>query len=267
MYLKQGDTDFQDQRNYSHNTAKSPRTHLSCTSENCLLNSKKIWPPLDETAGQFVSSKCWHNNSTQHNTFFNGTPPSNPEQRVDEHTEQRVNDHSNQITIPDVQRVSNAPPTMTANNPTSKIVLQAGKRTHQCTTRRNPLSKLPLILHPGTAPSPTPFHVPHIIEEVSTSTKVHKVIQRRAEKHKKRFHNQHTTAIYSPHQRQTPHPIAKQPHHKPDDDEYVPPRGPQQQPNTIYSYKTTITTRPTYEPRTLRNANGPSCDRGDDIKR
>jgi hypothetical protein len=29
MYLKQGDTEFQDQRIYSHNAAESPRTHLS----------------------------------------------------------------------------------------------------------------------------------------------------------------------------------------------------------------------------------------------
>ena len=77
-------------------------------------------------------------------SFFNGTPPPNPEQRVDEHTEQRVNDLGNQITIPDIQRVSNAPPTMVANNPTSKQILQAGtSRTHQCTTRRNTPIVLP----------------------------------------------------------------------------------------------------------------------------
>ena len=55
------------------------------------------------------------------NAFFNGTPPPNPEQRVDEHTKQRVNDCGNQIPIPDIQRVSNAPPTMVANNLTSKM--------------------------------------------------------------------------------------------------------------------------------------------------
>ena len=57
-YLKQRDTEYQDWQDFSHNTAKSPHTHLSCTSENCPLNSKEIWSPLDGTAGQFVSSKC-----------------------------------------------------------------------------------------------------------------------------------------------------------------------------------------------------------------
>jgi hypothetical protein len=110
-------------------------------------------------------------------------PP--PEQRVDEHTEQRVNDLVNQITISDIQRVSNAPPTMVANNPTSKRILQAGARTHQCTTRRNTPGVLPQIVRPVTVPPLTPLHVPHIIAEVSTLAKAHKAIQRRAEKHNK----------------------------------------------------------------------------------
>ena len=63
-YLKQRDAEHQDWQNYSHNTVESPRTHLSHTSENCQLNSKKPWSLLDETAGQFVSSKCWRDTST-----------------------------------------------------------------------------------------------------------------------------------------------------------------------------------------------------------
>ena len=98
-YLKQRDTEYQDWQNYFHNIAKSPRTHLSCTSENCPLKSKKIWLPLDGKDGQFVSSKCWHDTLK---LISMAPPPPNPEQRADEHTEQRVNDLGNQITTPDI---------------------------------------------------------------------------------------------------------------------------------------------------------------------
>jgi hypothetical protein len=55
-------------------------------------------------------------------------------------------------------------------------------------TWRNTPGALPHIVRPIPVPPPTPFHVPHIIEEVSTSAKTHKVIQRRTAKHKKGSH-------------------------------------------------------------------------------
>ena len=193
------------------------------------------------TVGRIGRTVCVLKMLAQHlNAFFNGTPPPNPEQRL--------NDHGNQIAIPDIQRVSDAPPTMMANNPTSTRILQTGTRTHQCTTWRNTHGVLPQIVRPVTAPPHTPFHVPHIIEEVSMSAKVQQVIQRRAPKHNKGSQINTQVGIYSPHQRQTPHPIARQPHHQPDGDEYVPPRQPQHQHNAIYSYKITTATRPAYEP-------------------
>jgi hypothetical protein len=74
---------------------------------------------------------------------------------------------------------------MVANTPTSKRIVQAGTRTHQCATQRNTPGVLPQIVRPITIPPPTTFYVPHIIEEVSTLAKAHKVIQKRAEKCKK----------------------------------------------------------------------------------
>ena len=118
-----------------------------------------------------------------HSIFQWHSPPI-PEQRVEEHTEQRVNDLVNQYILTDIQRVSNAPSTMAANNPISKRVLQVGTRTHQHTTWRSKPGVLPQTVCPIILPTPTPFHVPRIIKEVSTLAKACKVIQRRAEKHK-----------------------------------------------------------------------------------
>jgi hypothetical protein len=80
----------------------------------------------------------------------------------------------------------------------------------------------------------------------------------------KSFSNQHAMALYSTHQQQTPHPIAKQSHHQPDGNEHAPLEQPQQWPNIVYSYEITSAPCP-HEPQTLHDSNGPPCDRGDDI--
>ena len=62
---------------------------------------------------------------------------------------------------------------------------ESSKPAQGLTNAQNTPGVLPQIVRPVTIPHPTPFHVPHIIEEVSTLAKAHKVIHRRAEKHKK----------------------------------------------------------------------------------
>jgi hypothetical protein len=52
--------------------------------------------------------------------YLNGTPPPIPEQRVEEPVGQMVSDIVDQILILDIQKVSDAPPTMIPNNPTLK---------------------------------------------------------------------------------------------------------------------------------------------------
>jgi hypothetical protein len=83
--------------------------------------------------------------------YISGNPPLAPEQRVG--TEgQRVLAKIGREECPAIQRVRNAPPTMLANNPTSKRVLQVKGCTHQCTTRCNMQGMLPKITHPEIAP-------------------------------------------------------------------------------------------------------------------
>jgi hypothetical protein len=79
------------------------------------------------------------------------TPPLAPEQRAEDE-EQRVLANIGQGICPAIQRVSNVPPTMLANNPTSKQVLQSKEHTHQCRTWRNTPGALPKITCPKIAP-------------------------------------------------------------------------------------------------------------------
>ena len=67
---------------------------------------------------------------------------------------------------------------------------ESSKPAQGLTNAQNTPGVLPQIVRPVTVPLPTPFHVPHIIEEVSTLAKAHKVIQRRAEKHKSQIYTQ-----------------------------------------------------------------------------
>ncbi len=81
--------------------------------------------------------------------YITGTAPPMQEQRVNERSEQRVTKvNIPATTIPEIQRLSNAPPTMVANNPTSKQVMQTETRTHERTTRRNTPGELPNIIRP-----------------------------------------------------------------------------------------------------------------------
>ncbi len=75
--------------------------------------------------------------------------------------------------------MSDAPPTMLANNPTSKRIMQRTTRTHQPVTRRNTPGALPHIVRPVDLSPEGPFQIPHIIKELPNSDKAHKVAQRR----------------------------------------------------------------------------------------
>ena len=111
--------------------------------------------------------------------YMTGTPPPMLEQRVNvRRLEQRVTNGNNPATtipemqrvsdtIMEIQRVTDAPPTMIANNPMSNRVFQTKARTHQRTTQRN-----------------TPGMLPHIINDLPPSTKAHKVAQRRVQRTK-----------------------------------------------------------------------------------
>jgi hypothetical protein len=118
------------------------------------------------------------------NAYISRNSPPVPEQRV-ERGEQRVITNTGQEACPAIQKVKNSPPSMLANNPTTKRVLQSRARTHQCTTQRNTPGGLPKITHPVIIPlllasTPTLFAVPHIIEDMPPSTKAHKVPQQQA---------------------------------------------------------------------------------------
>ena len=116
--------------------------------------------------------------------YLTGAPPPAPEQRVNEQPEQRVTEASTpaMTPLPEIQRVSDAPHTMVANNPTSKRIMQKKTRTHQRATRRNTPGALPKIVRPLDLSKNVPFRMPHIIEEIPTSAKAHTVEQRRVRK-------------------------------------------------------------------------------------
>ena len=116
--------------------------------------------------------------------YLTGTPPPAPEQRVNERSEQRVTEASipAMTPLPAIQRVSDAPHTMVANNPTSKRTMQNKTRTHQRATRRNTPGALPKIVRPLDLSTNVPFQMPHIIEEIPKSAKAHTVEQQRVRK-------------------------------------------------------------------------------------
>ena len=117
--------------------------------------------------------------------YITGTAPPMQEQRVHERLEQRVTKvNIPATTIPEIQRLSNAPPTMVANNPTSKQVMQTERRTHQHTTRRNTPGELQNIIRPILISPKIPFHIPRIINEQPPSAKTHKVAQGQDQKTK-----------------------------------------------------------------------------------
>jgi len=113
--------------------------------------------------------------------YLTGAPPPAPEQRVNERLEQRVTEASipAMTPLPEIQRVSDAPPTMVANNPTSKRIMRNKTRTHQRATRRNMPGALPHIVRPLDLSTEVPFQIPHIIGEKPKSAKAHTVAQRR----------------------------------------------------------------------------------------
>ena len=79
--------------------------------------------------------------------------------------------------LPEIQRVSDAPHTMVANNPTSKRIMQNKTRTHQCATKRNMPGTLPHIVRPLDLSTEVPFQIPHITGEIPKSAKAHTVAQ------------------------------------------------------------------------------------------
>jgi hypothetical protein len=83
--------------------------------------------------------------------YISGNPPPAPEQRVGDEGQRVLANISHKERLA-IQRVSNTPPTMLANNPKSKRVLQAKARTHQRTTWRNMPGMLPKITRPKTSP-------------------------------------------------------------------------------------------------------------------
>jgi hypothetical protein len=115
MYLKQKDTGYQGQRNCSHSTAENQLTHQIRTLRNSQPSSRRTWPRSDGKRAQSMSSNC----SRHLEAYLTGAPPPAPEQRVHEWLEQRVTEASipAMTPLPEIQRVSDAPHTMVANNP------------------------------------------------------------------------------------------------------------------------------------------------------
>jgi len=113
--------------------------------------------------------------------YLTGAPPPAPEQRVNEWLEQRVTKASipAMTPLPEIQRVSDAPPTMVANNPMSKRIMRNKTRTHQCATRRNTPGVLSHIIRQLDLSPKVPFQILHIIGEIPKSAKAHTVAQRR----------------------------------------------------------------------------------------
>ena len=79
------------------------------------------------------------------NAYVSGTLPLPPVHQEPSAVSQRVIDIVDTATSPKIQRVSDAPATQLANNPTLKRVLQATPHTHQCTTRANTSGAIPII--------------------------------------------------------------------------------------------------------------------------
>jgi hypothetical protein len=99
--------------------------------------------------------------------YISGNLPLAPEQRVGDEGH-RVLANIGQEEHPAIQWVINASPTMLANNPTSKRVLQAKSCTHQCMTQRNTPGTLPKITRPKIVPptqanTQTQSKAPHVI--------------------------------------------------------------------------------------------------------
>ncbi len=131
-----------------HKSAENHCTHITATSGNSHLNSKKSCLPPDAKPRHSKSLNSW---ATPGSIYLRQPPPPAPEQRVGDEG-QRVLAVIGQEERPAIQRVSTAPPTMLANNPTSKRVLQARPHTHQRTTRCNTPGTLPKITRPKIAP-------------------------------------------------------------------------------------------------------------------
>ncbi len=102
--------------------------------------------------------------------YISRNPPHGSRTKGGRDEGQRVLADIGQEERPAIQRVSNAPPTMLANNPTSKQVLQAKACTHQCTTWHNMPGTLPKITcHkialPLQANTQTKSTAPHMIND------------------------------------------------------------------------------------------------------
>ncbi len=119
--------------------------------------------------------------ATPGSIYLRQPPPPVPEQRVGGEG-QRVLANIGQEESPAIQPVSNAPPTILANNLTSKQVLQVKAHTHQCTTWCITPGTLLKITHPEIAPplranTQTQSAAPHVINntppETTTLTYLH----------------------------------------------------------------------------------------------
>ena len=97
--------------------------------------------------------------------YITGNPPPQREQRV----KQRVMDDIQHINHPLIQRVSDTPRMPTANNPTSKRVMQTKLRTHKRTTRGNTPGALPMIIRPNI--------IEYIIDTTVPSTKCIRIMK------------------------------------------------------------------------------------------
>jgi hypothetical protein len=144
--------------------------------------------------------------------YFTGTPPPLPEQRVNERLEQRVTEASipAMTPLPEIQRVSDAPHTMVANNPTSKRIMQNKPRTHQRSTRRNTPGALPQIIRPFALSTDVPFRMPHIIEETPYVSKSTHGGTTKGQKTR----NEQAKTLNETHHGQT-YTISELPHHQP----------------------------------------------------
>jgi len=129
--------------------------------------------------------------------YLTGALSPAPEQRVNEGLEQRVIEASipAMTPLPKIQRVSNAPHTMIANNPTSKRIIQNKTHTHQRATRQNTPGALPHIVRPLNPSTEVPFQIPHIIGEIPKSAKAHTVEQRRVRKAAMKSTPRHSTRL------------------------------------------------------------------------
>jgi hypothetical protein len=132
--------------------------HLQEVIDELVTTIREMPPEKQNKVVTLVKQKLASHESDKHNCTLTNTlhhwilPPGDlqrapyvplPEQRV----EQRVKDTNNQDALPPqpLMRITNAPPIMTAPNPTTTRTLRLTKRTHPRVTRNNTLGSVPKI--------------------------------------------------------------------------------------------------------------------------